>query len=117
LTPNTTPFYVFFGILGLVAGAAVVWFVLAAHPFEHEVRGGPVDDMEAGLIAKLLAGEGRTVDEATISRVIELHDAYFDGKINDSVKAAEEARLEAEWQQAEAQRQKDVAEMARRDVG
>ena len=109
MTPNTTPFYVFFGILGLVAGAAVVWFVLAAHPFEHEVRGGPVDDLEAGLIAKMLADEGRTVDEVTVSRIIALHDAYFDGVINDSVAAAEAARLEAE-------RRKDDGEMESKDV-
>jgi hypothetical protein len=91
------PFYLMFGLVGLLLGGLSVWFILADHPFESpEVRGGPVDETEVPLLAQTLMDEGKQVDEATIARVIELHTAYFDGTIHDTVAAAEAARLEAE---------------------
>ncbi len=91
------PFYFFFGIVGLVAGGLVVWFLLAEHPFESlETPGGPVDAAEASLLAKQMADSGHPIDEDTITRLLQLHGAYVDGKINESLAAAEAARLEAE---------------------
>ena len=91
------PFYFFFGIVGLVAGGLIVWFLLAEHPFESlETPGGPVDSAEASLLAKEMADDGRPINEDTITRLLQLHGAYVDGKINDSLAAAEAARLEAE---------------------
>jgi hypothetical protein len=91
------PFYFFFGIVGLVAGGLVVWFLLAEHPFESlETPGGPVDAAEASLLAKAMADDGRPIDEATIEKLLKLHGAYVEGKIRDSLAAAEAARLEAE---------------------
>jgi hypothetical protein len=107
---NNEPFYLFFGILGLIVGGIVVWFVLAEHPFEGpELRGGPVDEVEASFLAQRLAGEGHPIEEETIARLIELHQAYFDGRIWDSVAAAEAARVDAE-------RTPQVQETADRDV-
>jgi hypothetical protein len=104
------PFYLFFGIFGLVIGASIVWFLLAEHPFEtSEVRGGPVDDLEIPLLVKLMADEGRPVDEETVARLLEFHDSYFDGKIQDSVAAAE-------WARAQAERERLIQGMASRDV-
>jgi hypothetical protein len=92
---NTTPFYVFFGILGLVAGALIVWFVMAEHPFENpEVPGGPVDEAEAALLAEMMAQDGRPMDEATVARLLELHGDYVIGKIREAQAAADERRIE-----------------------
>ena len=53
------PFYFFFGILGLVAGGLIVWFLMADHPFESlETPGGPVDEAEVSLLAKEMADDG-----------------------------------------------------------
>jgi hypothetical protein len=94
---NAGPFYVFFGILGLMVGAMVVWFVMAEHPFESaEVPGGPVDDAEASLLAGMMAKEGRPVDEAAVARLLQLHGEYVDGRIRDALAAQDQARLEAE---------------------
>jgi hypothetical protein len=93
------PYYFFFGILGLVAGGLIVWFLLAEHPFESlETPGGPVDSTEASLLAKEMADDGRPIDEETITKLLVLHGAYVDGKIRDAQAAAETARLEAEPQ-------------------
>jgi hypothetical protein len=103
-------FSLFLGIVGLVVGAMVVWFLLAEHPFEGpEVRGGPVDQLEAPMLVELMAQEGMPVDEAAVSRLLELHAAYFDGTIHETVADAEMARLEQE-------RARTISEMARRDV-
>jgi hypothetical protein len=97
MTAVDFPFYLFFGIMGLVAGGLIVWLLMAERAFEiGEVRGGPVDEAEAPLLVCALAEDGHTVDEATVQKLLELHDAYFDGRIRDSLAAAENARLEAE---------------------
>jgi hypothetical protein len=95
------PFYFFFGLLGLVIGGLLVWFFLADHPFESfETPGGPVDTVEASLLAKELKADGVSIDEATIIRLLNLHGAYVDGKIREAQAAAEAARLEAARTQA-----------------
>jgi hypothetical protein len=91
------PFYFFFGLLGLVIGGLLTWFFLADHPFESlETPGGPVDLLEAGLLAKELAADGIEVDEATIIRLLNLHGAYVDGKIREAEATAQDRRDEAE---------------------
>jgi hypothetical protein len=79
------PFYFFFGLLGLVVGGLVTWFLLADHPFEsHEVLGGPVDGAEAPWLAERMKAEGMPVDEAAIIRVLELHGQYVEGESPES---------------------------------
>lgn len=91
------PFYFFFGLLGLVIGGLLTWFFLADHPFESlETPGGPVDLLEAGLLAKEMAADGIEIEEATIIRVLNLHGAYVDGQIREAQAAAEAERIEAE---------------------
>jgi len=103
---NFPGFYFFFGIFGFVVGALVAWFFMANHPFESlETPGGPVDDTEASLLSTMLAEEGITLDEAAISRVLELHGAYVDGVIAKELSAREAARDESA-------RKADVAETA-----
>jgi hypothetical protein len=88
------PFYFFFGLLGLLIGALLTWFFLADHPFESiETPGGPVDSVEASLLAREMDADGVSVDESTIVRVLNLHGAYVDGKIRAAQEAAESARL------------------------
>jgi hypothetical protein len=94
------PFYFFFGLLGLVIGGLIAWFFLADHPFESlETPGGPVDLLEAGLLAREMAADGIEIDEATITRLLNLHGAYVDGQIREAQAAAEAERIEAERQQ------------------
>jgi hypothetical protein len=84
------PFYFFCLVIGIIVGAILTWFLLADHPFEsREAPGGPVDEVEAGLLASQLATAGTRVDEETVARVLELHGAYVVGRIHD-----EEARGE-----------------------
>jgi hypothetical protein len=95
------PFYFFFALLGLLVGALLTWFFLADHPFESlETPGGPVDEVEAGLLEKEMVADGYTIDEATIVRLLHLHGNYVDGKIREAQAAADAARLEAEAQAA-----------------
>ena len=104
------PFYLFFGIVGLVIGGLVVWFLLAEHPFESlETPGGPVDSVEASLLAKETADAGRPIDEETITKLLELHGAYVDGVFRETQAAAEVARLEAA-------RTRRIEETARQEV-
>ena len=104
------PFYLFFGIVGLVIGGLVVWFLLAEHPFESlETPGGPVDSVEASLLAKETADAGRPIDEETITKLLELHGAYVDGVFRETQAAAEAARLEAA-------RTRRIEETARQEV-
>lgn len=82
------PFYFFFGLLGLAIGALVVWLLLADHPFEGpEQPVGPVDEVEATMIASALAKRGRLVDEETVVDVIGLHNAYIEGTISQELAA------------------------------
>ena len=98
------PFYFFFASLGLLIGAVVTWFLLADHPFESmETPGGPVDPVEASLLSKELAADGIELGEATISRVLDLHGAYVDGKFREAQAKAESARVDAEQQQPASQ--------------
>ena len=94
------PFYFFFGLLGLVIGGLLTWFFLADHPFESlETPGGPVDLLEAGLLAREMAADGIDVDEATIIRLLNLHGAYVDGQIREAQAAAEAERIETDRKQ------------------
>ena len=105
------PFYFFFGLVGLVIGGLLTWFFLADHPFESlETPGGPVDLLEAGLLARELAADGIVLDEATIVRLLNLHGAYVDGKIRESQAAAESERVEAD-------RARPAEETAEKDAG
>lgn len=82
------PFYFFFGLLGLAIGALVVWLLLADHPFEGpEQQVGPVDEVEATMIAGALAKRGRPVDEETVVGVIALHNAYLEGTVSQELAA------------------------------
>jgi hypothetical protein len=111
------PFYLFFGIVGLVVGGLVVWFLLSEHPFESmETPGGPVDAVEASLLAKQMADDGRSIDEETIAKLLELHGAYVDGVIRETQAAAEAARLESERTQP-IEEIEEIEETAREDVG
>ena len=104
------PYYIFFGLLGLVIGGLLTWFFLADHPFESlETPGGPVDLLEAGLLAKEMAADGIEIEEATIIRVLNLHGAYVDGQIREAQAAAEAERIEAERSQI---RQEKIANKA-----
>jgi hypothetical protein len=100
------PFYFFFGLLGLLIGGLLTWFFLADHPFESlETPGGPVDEVEATLLAKEMAADGYTIDEATIVRLLNLHGNYVDGKIREAQAAAETARLEEAARRGRSSRQ------------
>lgn len=95
------PFYFFFGLLGLVIGGLLTWFFLADHPFESlETPGGPVDSVEASLLARDMAADGTPIEEATIVKLLELHGSYVDGKIREAEAAAEAARRGAADAQA-----------------
>ena len=91
------PFYFFFGVLGLVVGGLVVWFLLAEHPFEvPEELAGPVDSVETALIAHEMASRGRPVDEAAVNEVLEIHAAYLEGRFESEHERAERERQRAE---------------------
>jgi len=78
------PWYFFCLIIGLLIGALLTWFLLADHPFEsREAPGGPVDQLESGVLASQLKEAGIQVEEATITRVLELHGAYVVGRLED----------------------------------
>jgi hypothetical protein len=86
------PFYFFFGLLGLAAGALVVWLLLADHPFEaSEPPIGPVDKVEATMLAAAMTERGRSVDEETVVVLIELHNAYVEGRIREELALAAES--------------------------
>ena len=89
------PFYFFFSILGLLIGGLLTWFFIADHPFESlEAPGGPVDELEAALLAKEMSADGYTIDEVTVVRLLHLHGNYVEGRIREAQAAAETARLE-----------------------
>jgi hypothetical protein len=64
-------------IVGLVAGAALVWLVLA----DSSRRDADIEDeeipMEAAWIAEVLREEGEKIDPQTADRVLRLHRAYL----------------------------------------
>ena len=98
------PYFFLFLVLGLVIGGLTVWVLLAGHPFESaETPGGPVDEVEASLLAGELTADGHPIDEATVTKLLRLHGAYVDGRIRESLAAAEAARLEAERTQSVAE--------------
>src|SRR5512140_3969405 len=75
------PFYFWTVILGMAIGATLTWFLVADHPFEtREAPAGPVDDLEAGVIADSLKAEGTELPEDTIVRVLKLHGVYIVGR-------------------------------------
>lgn len=89
------PFYFFFGILGLVVGGLITWFFVADHPFEsRETPGGPVDALEASFLAGQMEAAGSPIDEATVTRLLELHGTYVDGWMRDHAEAETEAEAE-----------------------
>ena len=104
------PFYFFFGLLGLVIGGLLAWFFLADHPFEStETPGGPVDEVEAWLLAQQMEADGTAVDEATIVKLLTLHGVYVDGKIREAREAARQARQAARARARAAKASRDAA--------
>jgi hypothetical protein len=98
------PFYFFFGLLGLAVGALVVWLLLADHPFEAaELPTGPVDAVEATMLVAAMAKRGRTVDEETVVDLIEVHNAYVEGRIEEELALAAADRIEAARAKTEAE--------------
>ncbi len=74
------PFYFWTVILGMAIGATLTWFLVAEHPFEtREAPAGPVDDLEAGVIADQLKDEGIGIPEDEVVRVLQAHAAYIVG--------------------------------------
>ena len=103
------PYFFLFLVLGLVIGGLTAWVFLAGHPFESvETPGGPVDAVEASLLASEMTADGQPIDEATVARLLELHGAYVDGRIREAQAAAEAARLEAEQKGAVGETAEDV---------
>jgi hypothetical protein len=98
------PFYFFFGLLGLAVGALIVWLLLADHPFEaSEPPVGPVDKVEATMLAAAMAKRGRPVDEETVVDLIDLHTAYIEGRISEELALTAADRIEAARAKAEAE--------------
>jgi hypothetical protein len=74
------PFYFYAIILGIVIGAVFTWFIVADHPFEsREAPGGPVDPLEAGVLAAQMQSAGIDVDEKAVVLLLQLHGAYVVG--------------------------------------
>ena len=90
------PFYFFCLLLGMIIGALFTWFLLAEHPFEsREAPGGPVDDLEAGMLADQLKAAGTDLDEETVVRLLQLHGAYVVGREEAAADSTAEAHVEA----------------------
>jgi hypothetical protein len=111
------PFYFFFGLLGLAAGALVVWLLLADHPFEGpEPPIGPVDSVEATMLAGAMAQRGRPVDEETVAELIGLHTAYLEGRIGEELALTAADRAEAARSRTEAEAARGAAALAAEDA-
>jgi hypothetical protein len=90
------PFYLFFGLLGLVMGSLIMWFIMAEHPFESvEPPVGPADQAEVPFLMLQMNDRGRPVDEETVQQLLKLHSAYVDGRVREAHAQAEAARLAA----------------------
>jgi hypothetical protein len=75
------PFYFYTIVLGIAIGAVFTWFLVADHPFESlEAPGGPVDGLESGVLASQMRSAGFEVDEAAVTRLLQLHGAYVVGE-------------------------------------
>src|ERR1035437_430952 len=99
-----TPFLFFFGLLGLAGGTLVVWLLLADHPFEGpEPPLGPVDKVEATMLARAMEKRGRPVDEEAVVDLIELHTAYLEGRISEQLALTAADRVEAARAKSEAE--------------
>jgi hypothetical protein len=80
--------YMFWALaLGLVAGAAAVWFALGRLPRRSDDVGDQEREAEAAWISSVVHGEGAAVTPATAERVIELHTQYLAGPAIDLVPA------------------------------
>lgn len=74
------PFYFYTIILGIVIGAVFTWFLVADHPFEsRETPGGPVDEVEAGVLATQMKSSGFDVNEVAVTKLLQLHGEYVVG--------------------------------------
>jgi hypothetical protein len=105
------PYFFLFLVLGLVIGGLTAWIFLADHPFESsETPGGPVDEVEASLLATEMAADGLPIDEATVVKLLKLHGAYVDGKMR-------AAQTDAETKRMDAERTRAIAETTREDAG
>lgn len=90
------PVYIFLGILGFVAGCAVIWLVSSYHPFETlEEPYLPPDPLEAGFLAREMTERGRPMDEETVAELLRLHLDYVEGLVRENQAREREARLEA----------------------
>ena len=65
--------------LGLVAGAAAVWFALGRLPRRSDDVGDQEREAEAAWISSVIHGEGAAITPATAERVIDLHTQYLAG--------------------------------------
>jgi len=65
--------------LGLVAGAAAVWFALGRLPRRSDDVGDQEREAEAAWISNVAAGEDMPLRPAVAERVIELHTQYLAG--------------------------------------
>jgi hypothetical protein len=55
-----------------------------------------------------MTADGQPIDEVTVTKLLRLHGAYVDGRIRESLAAAEAARLEAERTQPVAEAAEDA---------
>lgn len=91
------PFYLLFGLVGLLGGGLTIWFIMAQHPFENtEPPVGPVDQLEAPFLAKEMTDRGRPIEEETVTQLLDLHTAYVEGRLAEERSRTEAIRLEAE---------------------
>jgi hypothetical protein len=91
------PFYFFCLLLGMLIGALFTWFLLAEHPFEsREAPGGPVDQLEAGMLADQMKASGTDLDEETVVKLLQLHGAYVVGREETAAEPSGRERVEAQ---------------------
>ncbi len=104
--------YIFLAILGLVAGGAIVWVLLAAHPFETpEEPPALPDPAEPAFLAAEMTRRGKPIDEATATELLNLHLDYLEGRVRANIAAADRELLEKE--RAEYRRRHELDELER----